>query len=232
MKNNCSNPSVSGFSKCALHCPEDKVEINKISEYFESFIKLFINNIRDQITTKVWESESKESIAKFYDFFEVGLIERISEPVIDTIQSIDLIFEEIYFPSNIIHGSFEFQVLKYINSIKYINCTFNTKYLIAQRSYFIECDFLKDVNLYPFLGVENSEIYHYIKCNFQSKVCFQPSIFLGEVNYNVFKNCFFESELIVDSLNFKKNLFYFPDFNNEEDVEILQDYFNDIVKSL
>ena len=226
-KNNCSNFSFNDFSQCALHCQENKILSSKISQYYEDFLVLLINNIKDQITTKIWESESDESIAKFYDFFEVGLIERMTTQVMHMLESIEIIFEEIYFPSDMANNSFEIEVLKYINLITYTNCVFNTESLfVDQRAYFIKCEFLKKLNLYPFLGIEGSEIYHYNKCIFKNKVWFQPSIFLSEVNYNVFQECFFESDIVVDRLHFKKNLFKLPNFNNDEETEFFQDDFN------
>ena len=186
-----------------------------LGEYIaeETFIKL--EELRYECTSEQEAYELEKDIKELHVHLAVGEYSGVSGTLSERLGNINIVIENIVFPNedslNSL-GSEIREILWRLGKIEFINCKFNCNYFrINNNTYFTYCNFEDSLFIEPFSRNKFNDIYRYSNCTFDKEVYAMPSNENKEVLCNLFYECNFLSNLIVRNLEFRKNIFMFPD---------------------
>lgn len=212
-----------------------------LGEYIaeETFIKL--EELRYECTSEQEAYELEKDIKELHVHLAVGEYSGVSGTLSERLGNINIVIENIVFPNDDSLkslGSEIREILWRLGKIEFINCKFNcNNFRINNNTYFTDCNFEDSLFIEPFSRNKFNDIYRYSNCTFDKEVYVRPSNENKEVLCNLFYECNFLSNLIVRNLEFRKNIFMFPDpvilfdnWNVNTDESVINNIFKKIKK--
>ncbi|KRG33049.1 hypothetical protein [Psychrobacter sp. P11G3] len=206
--------SLKDKNKNNFHC-----YLLKFYELLESYIseEVFIQleKLRSECENQYEAEALDKDINDLKVYLGIGEYSGVSSSLGDRLKSISISIKDIHFPKddNLIYVTSETkEVLYRLGRIDFINCKFDSSRLSTNDNMYFElCDFIKDIYITPFYKNGFGEKYRYISCNFHNNVYLSASDDNKQELCNVFFECDFLKDVDIQNLNFKKNLFSFPD---------------------
>lgn len=206
---------------------------NDSHNYLMKFYKLLAKYIAEEVFIKLGElrleCESEEEAYKFDEdvtelkvYLDIGEYTGVSVSLSERLAEINITIENIKLPfDNDIKflNSESREILWRLGRIDLINCYFESEYFdINNNTYFKDCNFENNFAINPFSKNNSGDRYRYINCTFNGDLSVIPSGNNKEMLCNLFYECNFLSNLTIQNLEFRKNIFMFPDpvilFNN------------------
>lgn len=206
---------------------------NDSHNYLMKFYKLLAKYIAEEVFIKLGElrleCESEEEAYKFDEdvtelkvYLDIGEYTGVSVSLSERLAEINITIENIKLPfDNDIKflNSESREILWRLGRIDLINCYFESEYFdINNNTYFKDCNFENNFTINPFSKNNSGDRYRYINCTFNGDLSVIPSGNNKEMLCNLFYECNFLSNLTIQNLEFRKNIFMFPDpvilFNN------------------
>ena len=199
---------------------------NDYHSYLMKFYKLLAEYIAEEVFIKLrelrLECENEEEVynfdkdvAELQVYLDIGEYSGVSVSLSERLAEINIKIENIKLPyDNDIKflNSESREILWRLGRIDLINCYFESEYFdIKNNTYFKDCNFENNFTIKPFSENNSGDRYRYINCTFNGNVSVIPSGNNKEVLCNLFYECNFLSNLTILSLEFRKNIFMFPD---------------------
>ncbi len=218
----CKNPVFRELNSCALHCQDEEVEVKYIDRYLKEFCISLMECLIEKIRNDKFYAVSKDGKPMVdypdYDFEYRNII--FNDELKERIGKISILVENIVFPKNINLENFisnAHTIIRYLGKVNFKKCQFSFLYFNGPNNcYYENCTFNEELKIHPFPQIKNKENedsieYRYIDCTFEKNIFLSPSIFTDEMKCNMFYHCFFNENIVVSNLKFKKTLLRFPD---------------------
>ncbi len=211
----CKNHRFGTLAECALHCSSEKIDVEAIDRYNDTFYELFFEYLGMKINDRLVKSdylEWSEEDDKDYYYYVAHLDDR--EFPASLSKSIDeqrIIVENINFPEDSIPNRLQKSLIRLIKTMgitRFENCTFNsniTEHWKDPRYY--DCVFTKKTFLghVPIRSYDNE--YRFNKCNFLEDINIRKINNKKPEFFNVFNECRFKKSLEISDSIINGNLF-------------------------
>lgn len=240
------------LSEYESDCQNDDEMGDKSHDYLMKFYEILGEYIVEEIFFKLkelrLECESEEEaynfdkdVTELQDYLDIGEYTGVSVSLSERLAEINITIENIKLPyDNDINflNSESHEILWRLGRIDLINCYFESEcFDINNNTYFKDCDFESNFTINPFSKNNSGDRYRYINCTFNGDVSVIPSGNNKEMLCNLFYECNFLSNLTIRSLEFRKNIFMFPDplmlfnsWNDNTNESIINNSFKKIKK--
>lgn len=222
LSSGCKNDIYGNFKYCVLHCSHKDIESKDMDDYLKKFSEIFMKYLYESILyNKFYIVGKDKNVTPVYGIDEFKYKNIIDNKLlIEKLSTMDIIIKNIVFPesSDLENHMLDARtIIKYLGKVNFESCKFGHLIFNGIKNYYHKyCTFAGDVEIYPFPQVitkDNKESieYRYVDCIFEGNVTLTRSIFTDEIYCNMFYDCFFNENIIVNNLKFKKTLLKFPD---------------------
>lgn len=228
----CEEKIFKNLKECVLHCTEKEIHNDEYEDYRKAFYDFLSEYVFEEIEKKFqnfWNTNDPQTIAELESqendrntFLRLigGVKETELSPNLKKhMRKTDLILDEIKFPNDIAMQGLNpnaILILKNLGRVIFKNCEFNSySAMLFAEFYHEHCNFRRGARINPFPDLKDDHKYRYMYCRFQSDVEVMSSIYSKEIKSNLFYECIFDEKITMSDVNFNKNVFYFPEFNED-----------------
>ena len=236
----CKNDIYGKLRFCALHCSEKDIDNDEYHDYLMEFYRLFSKYLYKEVDVEInrqkcedqYELHERDNDIEEYNLFINGVkSEGVSHSLIERLEKISIEFKEIQFPDddNISYLQGEAHaLLSWIGKVLFNKCIFNLGSLNLNHNFYYEgCVFRNEAIINPFPEVESND-YRYIGCLFEKDIYIKPSKQSKKIFCNLFKDCNFEEDITIDSIDFKKTVFHLSKPLENASKENVKEYFGKV----
>ena len=205
----CELEVYSGLDKCILHCEKHDYETDSKNNYLQDFYFKLVGYVADYVFKNNEETsyQNKEIIWSYFRKNNHSQGNRVM-----FLNKFTISFIGIQFPTNNDDDIFNYvNILKEINGALFSQCEFYGTYLNLRNIgvFYEKCKFHKEWKLYSHKLLTNSQDTLYQECIFFENVSTLSNNSEKPEIYNpLFKNCNFNKTLLIENINFSRNVFY------------------------
>ena len=222
LSSGCENDIYGNLKYCVLHCSHEDIESKDMDDYLKKFSEIFMKYLYESILhDKFYIVGKDKNVTPVYGIDEFKYKNIIDNKLlIEKLNTMNIIIRNIVFPESSDLENYMLDartIMKYLGKVDFESCKFGHLIFNGIKNYYHKyCTFSKDIEILPFPQVktkDNKESveYRYIDCIFEGNIILTRSIFTDEIYCNMFYHCFFNKNIIVNNLKFKKTLLKFPD---------------------
>ena len=222
LSSGCENDIYGNLKYCVLHCSHEDIESKDMDDYLKKFSEIFMKYLYESILhDKFYIVGKDKNVTPVYGINEFKYKNIIDNKLlIEKLNTMNIIIRNIVFPESSDLENYMLDartIMKYLGKVDFESCKFGHLIFNGIKNYYHKyCTFSKDIEILPFPQVktkDNKESveYRYIDCIFEGNIILTRSIFTDEIYCNMFYHCFFNKNIIVNNLKFKKTLLKFPD---------------------